>query len=278
MADQDLGPTTALLESTARAMTVPDAGAFAAAVAGRLRGAQTSPSVRRSPARRPRRMLASAAATVLLASAAVAALAPPVRSAVGDLFGVNGVHITRAQPIPIPTTAPPAPGTTQPVDPVANLHLGTPTTLQAAAQYVHFTMRIPTEAGYQQPDVVLVAPIPVGGMASLVYLPRPGRPAVDGQGIAAILSEFRGRVDAGFFQKLASAGTTIEQVTVGGVPGYWLAGSPHEFFYVAPDGSVDSETIRLASDTLLWSAGGITYRFETGLSKEQALAVAASMR
>jgi len=57
-----------------------------------------------------------------------------------------------------------------------------------------------------------------------------------------------------------------------------LSGAPHEFFYVNADGTVDSETIRLAADTLVWSAGGITYRFESALSRDAAVAVATSMR
>ena len=92
------------------------------------------------------------------------------------------------------------------------------------------------------------------------------------------MSEFRGHLDAGFFEKLVSAGTTVQTVEVAGVPGYWLSGQPHEFFYVAPDGQVDTETIRLAANTLLWSAAGITYRFESALSLQSAVAIANSMR
>jgi len=70
----------------------------------------------------------------------------------------------------------------------------------------------------------------------------------------------------------------VEAVEVAGVPGYWLSGEPHEFFYVAPDGKVDTETIRLAANTLLWSAAGITYRFESALLLQSAIAIANSMR
>jgi hypothetical protein len=115
-------------------------------------------------------------------------------------------------------------------------------------------------------------------MASLVYRSGPGRPAAKSVGIAGFISEFRGRLDGGFFLKVAGNGTTVQPVQVAGVPGFWLSGSPHEFFYVAPDGTVATETIRLASNTLVWSAGGITYRFESGLSESAAIAIASSMR
>jgi hypothetical protein len=234
------------------------------------------------------RRVLTVAAALILACALVGALVGPVRSAVADFLGVDGVHITRATPLPLPrapsTSAPsPAPSSTAPtptapVDPVAALHLGTVTTLEAAARRVGFEMRVPTIAGYQRPDVVLVGTPPAGGMVSMVYLPRPGRPAVPGEGVAGLLSEFRGHLDAEFFQKLVSVGTRVEAVEVAGVPGYWVSGESHEFFYVAPDGQVDTETIRLAANTLLWSAGGITYRLESALPLKSAIAIADSMR
>jgi hypothetical protein len=227
------------------------------------------------------------AAGLTLACAVVGTSIGPVRSAVADFLGVDGVHITRATPLPVPRAPSPsrpspapsaAPAPTAPVDPVAALHLGAVTTLKAAARRVGFDMRVPTIADYQRPDVVLVGTPPAGGMVSMVYLPRPGHPAVPGEGVAGLLSEFRGHLDAGFFQKLVSVGTSVEAVEVAGVPGYWLSGEPHQFFYVAPDGQVDTETIRLAANTLLWSAGGITYRFESALPQQSAIAIANSMR
>src|SRR5579862_1124614 len=282
MADVD-----SVLSRAAEALPVPEPGRFADAVASRVRApAATVPA---PPARAVARSMALAAAAVLLVGCAlVGTLVAPVRSAVADFLGVDGVHITRARALPLPTatSAPPpplpttsvAPATSTPADPVAALHLGTVTTLDAAARALGFDMRVPTTAGYQHPDVVLVGTPPAGGMVSMVYLPAPGRTTVPGEGVAGLLSEFRGHLDAGFFQKLVSAGTTVEAVEVAGVPGYWVSGQPHEFFYVAPDGQVDAETIRLAANTLLWSAAGITYRFESALPLPSAVAIANSMQ
>jgi hypothetical protein len=290
MTEPDAVPIDVLLARAARSIPVPDPGMFAAAVADRIRAAPVqSDAPRRVGASRrtgwtaPRRRTGALVAGLVAASVLVVTAVAPVRSAVADFLGVDGIHITRAVPIPVPPARstippPPPPSTTIPVDPIAALHLGQATTLVEAARRVGFPMRLPTVGAYQQPDAVYVGTPPPGGMASMVYLPKPNRPAVRPGGVAALLTEFRGHLEAGFFQKLIGGGTTVEAVRVGSVEGYWLSGAPHEFFYVNPDGSVDTETIRLATDTLVWSAGGITYRFESALPRDDAVVVATSMR
>jgi hypothetical protein len=260
------------LESAARSIAVPDPVAFARRVGD---GVRSSPR----PVVRSYRGPVLAVAALVVVCGLVATVVAPVRSAVADFLGVDGVHITRAAPAP-PTSSPPssAPPTTVPADPVGALHLGALTTLQGAARAAGFAMRLPTAGGYQRPDAVFVGGPGTTPMASMVYLPQAGRPAVDGTGIAALLGEFRGHLEAGYFGKLAAIGTSIESVRIGQVDGYWLSGEPHQFFYVRPDGTVDSDTMRLAGNTLLWSAAGITYRFETSLGRDAAIAIAASMR
>jgi hypothetical protein len=284
MTEPELARLDTILVRAAQALPVPEPDSFAATIANR---------VREQPARRvalPRRATTmgrrrvGAVAAGLVVVCAVAATVAPVRSAVADLLGVDGVRITRVAQAPVTTgpssAAPPtaAPASTLPADPAAGLHLGALTTLQAAARSVGFPMRIPTARGFQTPDAVYVGTPPPGGMVSLVYLPNPGRPVVAGTGVAGLLSEFRGHLEPGFFQKLVGAGTTVEPVEVAGAAGFWVSGAPHEFFYVRPDGTVDTETLRLATDTLLWSAGGVTYRFESALTRSAAVAIANSMR
>jgi hypothetical protein len=274
-------PLDRFVARAAEAVRVPDPDLFAAGVTDRLRAqpatARGSAPLRSRDWLRPGLLAAGVIAVIILVSTLVA----PVRSAVAGLLGVDGVRITRARStitVP-PRVTPSSPSTSAgPVDALSALHLGEPSTLQQAARLVGFPMRVPTAAGYAHPDVVYVGTPPPGGMASMVYLPTDGRPAVAGAGVAALLSEFRGHLEAGFFQKLIGSGTTVEAVQVGAAAGYWLSGAPHEFFYVAADGTVDTETIRLAGNTLLWSVGGITYRLESGLSRDSAIAVAASMR
>jgi hypothetical protein len=287
MTERDFGAIDERLRATAGAVPIPDSALFAAALADRLRS-EPRPGAAATAARSAwlirrnrRRRVGVAVLGVAMACVVAAAAVAPVRSAVADFFGVDGVHITRAAHNPalaVPSTAPPV-VTTPPVDPVVALHLGTATTLVGAARLVGFPMRLPTVGSYQRPDVVLVGTPPVGGMASMVYLPAPGRPAVAGSGgVAALLSEFRGHLEAGYFQKVAGPGTTVDPVRVGSAQGFWLSGAPHEFLYVNAAGTVDTQTIRLATSTLVWSAGGITYRLESALPRDSAVAVAASMR
>jgi hypothetical protein len=286
MTEPDLTWADAVLVRAAHAVPVPDPDSFASGVGDRLRARPPHPvALPGRPGGIVWRRASTVAAALIVVFAAVATLVAPVRSAVADLLGVDGVRITRAAPLPVTTAVPStrptstaAPTATVPADPVAALHLGTPTTLAAAARLVGFTMRLPTTPGYSHPDAVLVGTPPAGGMVSMVYLADRIRPVVAGTGVAGLLSEFRGHLDAGFFQKLVGAGTSVDAVQVAGAAGFWLSGAPHEFFYVRPDGTVDTETLRLAANTLLWSAGGITYRFESALSKGAAVAIAVSMR
>ena len=264
-------PLELLLFRAAQVVPTPDADRFGAAVTGRIRA---EPRRTTSRPAHPRWVVAA----LVAASIAVITAVAPVRSAVAGLLGVDGVHITRnthpSPPPPASTTAP----STAPANPLDALNLGLPTTLADAARLVGFPMRLPTTPAYRQPDAVYVGTPPAGGMASMVYLPRPDRPAPPSGDVAALLTEFRGHIEAGFFQKMIGPDATLEAVQVGSAAGYWLAGSPHEFFYVNADGSVDTETLRLATNTLLWSVGGITYRFESGLSRDAAVALATSMR
>ncbi|HXT37274.1 MAG TPA: hypothetical protein VN837_17000, partial [Chloroflexota bacterium] len=82
----------------------------------------------------------------------------------------------------------------------------------------------------------------------------------------------------GILKKLAFMGTTIENVSVTGANGVWLSGAPHFFGYAMPDGSVVTEPLRLAGNTLLWQRGAVTYRLEGSVGKDIALRIAASIR
>ena len=93
-----------------------------------------------------------------------------------------------------------------------------------------------------------------GGQVTLVWAARPELPATLEPGVGLLLSQFRGTVDDGFFNKAIDGGTTVEPVPVGGRAGYWLSGDPHVFFWEGPDGFVD-DTRRWVGDTLLWSDG-----------------------
>jgi len=228
---------------------------------------------RLAPAPRPwwqSRWALAAAAALLLAAAAVLAI-PQARDTVAGWLGLRGVTIQR-QPGPLPTPTPRPPG------PLGErLQLGDRVTLAEARATVRWRLRLPFQL--DEPDEVYYSNRPAGGGVYLVYGSRPGIPVASETGVAVLVGEFQGRADQNLFLKGVGPGTTVEQVTVNGLPGIWVSGAPHQFFYTDPDGRVQMETLRLATNTLLWtSQDGVLYRIEASVTKQQALAIAESMR
>ncbi len=158
------------------------------------------------------------------------------------------------------------------------LGLGIPTTLAAARQEVAWPVLVPAALG--QPDEVYLQNPPTGptgGEVTLVYGPRPGI-AVSGQtGAGVLVTEARGQVDEQFFGKMIGGGTTVQPVTVEGHQGWWISGSPHDFFFMDANGNFRSETMRLATNTLILDVDGTIVRLEGNLTEQQALETAASL-
>jgi hypothetical protein len=222
------------------------------------------------PIRRPRRLelwrdprrLALVAA-VLLVLLGAAALANPVsRDAIAHFFHVQGVIVNReASPLPS-------------FSPVTPLDLGRRTTMADAQSKVSFTIAVPPELG--EPDAVYVESGIPGGEVALAYTPRPGIPLVKQTGLGVLVTEFRGDLNPDFIMKGVEQGTTLEEVTVHGDSGWWIAGQPH-MFYVQVRGQGQMETLRMAANTLIWEHAGVTYRIESGLSKADAFRLATGL-
>jgi hypothetical protein len=75
-----------------------------------------------------------------------------------------------------------------------------------------------------------------------------------------------------------AARATLEQLTVGGRPAAWIAGAPHFVLSVDTNGRTREETLRIAGNVLIWERDGLTLRLEGVSSREEALAIAASVR
>ena len=119
--------------------------------------------------------------------------------------------------------------------------------------------------------------MPAGGRVDLVYRARPGLPASQFTDAGLLITEFQGRPTPEFLKKVAVMGV-VEEVTVGGEPGYWFSGEPHFFTYVDAQGNLRDERTRLAGNTLIWQRGDLTLRLEGQLPREQAIRIAESMR
>jgi hypothetical protein len=211
--------------------------------------------------RDPRRLaLVAAVLLVLLGAAAVAN--PATRDAIAHFFHVRGVIVSR-EPSPPPSFSP-----------VTPLDLGRRTTMADAQSKVSFTIAVPSELG--SPDAVFVASGIPGGEVALAYTPRPGIPLVEQTGLGVLVTEFRGDLNPGFIMKGLGEGTTAEEVSVHGDPGWWIAGQPH-MIYVEVAGQGHSELLRMAANTLIWEHAGVTYRIESSLSKADAFRIAAAL-
>ena len=129
------------------------------------------------------------------------------------------------------------------------------------------------------PDAVYLGGPRLRGQVALVYAARDDLPASDLLGGAGLLlTQNRGDVDVGLVDKIVDSGVgTAQLVWVGNDVGYWFAGAPHWFWYLAPDGQVIPESRRVVGNTLAWQRGDILIRIEGAISLERALEIAHSL-
>jgi hypothetical protein len=202
-------------------------------------------SQRRSPAIRPRWVVAALAAIL----AAGLAASPDARAAIAEVIRIAGIDVRWGENAEAPTT------------PRSPLPGQRPTDLEAAREQVGFEIGVPERLG--EPDRVLVAD--AGRVVTLLYGPASDRIRLD---------EFDGRLERVFVKTL---GIEAEQALVTGDTAWWLP-EPHPIRYVDRDGVVRDETARLAGHTLIWESDGVSYRLEGDLTREQAVAIAESVR
>jgi hypothetical protein len=211
----------------------------------------------------PRYAFAPAMATLVLILVVTLAATP----AAADLFlRLRGIDIFR-------TTATPTAPAASPAVPFP----GERVSLEDARGRAPF-LRVPADARLGTPDQIYIDRIPAGDRVTLVYVSRQGIPVSRDAGVSAVVVVFRAQIDESLFAKVGAAGTRIEEVTVSGGRGYWLEGTPHQFFYRDSTGNPSPETLRLAGNTLLWEQDGVTFRLEAQVSRDDALRIATSFR
>ena len=213
-----------------------------------------------------RRTLAPVAATLVVILVATFVLTPAAVDALEHLLNIPGVQIFRISntPTPMPNTGASVSFPGQRAASVAE-----------ASRLAGFPVREPTALGAADEIYVELAPVRV----TLVYRARQGMPVTALPGISALIVEFKGSLDAPILGKAVGPGTILEAVPLStGTAAYWLAGQPHQFFYKDSTGSIQPDTLRLAGNTLLWDTGGVTYRLEAQVSREEAVRIASSFR
>jgi hypothetical protein len=219
------------------------------------------------PARRPFRRALVLAVILLLVLAAIA-------TAIG--LGLPGIRIVFG---PGPSSPPPPASTATP--PTASgsasgalgrtMGLGVETPFDGIEARTGFAPRLP--AGLGQPAASYVR----DRRLIMVWPPSPENPEIAGTGVGLLVTEFEGDVDSGYYEKAIHSGTTVEPVTVDGVPGFWISGEPHPLFYVDANGNNIDEARRIVGQVLIWADADLTYRLETSLPRDKAIALAESI-
>jgi hypothetical protein len=202
----------------------------------------------------PLRRALAVAFVVLLVTVGALMAVPSTRGAILDWLGLDGVAIERVETLPE-------------VRPGADLDLGEAVSLEEAERRTDYDVRVPEELG--PPDAVYVRREFPLEIVSLVY--------GAGDEEEFVVTQFRGGLRDVIVKKLVQPGTTVVRVTLGGGPGFWIAGAPHAVAWVDAEGMVRDDELALAGNVLLWQDGDLTLRLEGARTLRQALAIASSV-
>ena len=178
-----------------------------------------------------------------------------------DWLGIGAVRVIRTERIPDGTGA--------------GLRLGREVSLDEARSRAPFTILGPTSLGTPSS---LYSGEPSSDSVTLLWGPSDRAPAVAATGVGVLLTEMPGSTDRAVIEKHLGPGTTLESARVGDEAAYWIAGGQHQLQYLDRDGRVRPDTTRLAANTLLWEADGVTYRLESGLDLDASVELASQLR
>ncbi len=234
-------------------------------------GPSAAAGARWSDWRPMRRALALALVAVLVLAALAAALA----------LGLPGLRIRLAEPA---GTAPPTasgasgatPGTSEPGVPGSRLGLGRLVALDEVERLTGSSIGLPVAADLGPPDAAYVDEGRANQVA-LVWSASGGLPGSREPGVGLVLMRFDGTVDDGFYEKVVGGGTSVVPISVRGHGGFWISGDPHLFFYRTAGGQSIDDSRRWVGDALIWSDGRMTFRLESALGREAAIALAESI-
>jgi hypothetical protein len=269
------------LRALAGSIEWPATPDLAAAVLRRL-GAEPKPSIRPGFAW-PRLGRAFVLAVVLLLVA--------VAIAAAIVLGLPGLRIAFTRdPLPSPnvpaasvaassgSASPAAQASASPDPPGVGLALGTPVSLETAAQRLGRPLLIPGAVG-RPPDAAYVESVRGAPIVTLVW--RAGRdlsPVAPASDVGLLISQFGATLDEALIQKLLHEGDTkLERLDVAGHPAYWISGVEHILWFRRPDGDVVETFVRLVGDTLAVEIDGRIVRIETSGGRDAAIVIAESL-
>lgn len=236
------------------------------------------------PARRPARRVVAAVVAGIVLAGGLAVAAPGPRGAVADLLGIGGVAIVPRDELPGGDGR--THGTGGP-DGTRGSGRSDEDLLEGVSRDLGLGENLPVDEAL----AAAPAPMEVGGAgdadAAFTGLPEgavtlawaadddlPVIEAVAPTGWGLILTAFPGTPETPTIVKAPEPLTTVTAVTVSGRSGYWVADWPHSVVVDPPKNKPGGMTARLAGNTLLWTVGDVTYRLESNLGRDAAIALA----
>lgn len=228
-----------------------------------------TPVAARVRSERPRRLstlgghrLLYAAVALLLLLFGATLVSGTVRDAVADMFGIPGItiEIDRDQSV-----------ATVPAAQLA-LTLGAEVQLSGLEEQSGFkaSMLDPTTHGL--PDAVFVRDLPDGtALVSLTYDASDTLPNTAETGLGLLLMEFEAPYGVQTMVKSMRGDGRFEETFVHGMLAFWIEGTT-ELQIVGDDVGP-----RPSGNILLWQANGVTFRMESALTMDAAIALAEEM-
>ncbi len=215
-----------------------------------------------------RRQILVAAAIVLLALGTALAISGGFRDSVAGLFGVDGLSIELRR----------NPESGEGINPATNLSIGTEISLDEATNQLPFGPLVPETLG--SPDAVFLRTLPGNDqMLSLVYLPSDRVPETAETGVGLLLMQFASTFDSAQLVKtLITDFSQVQIVYFDGHEAYWIEGLSELTILSDPSTGVSEESTRPTANVLIWQDDDVTYRLESALARDEALAIAESLR
>ncbi|MEO8695247.1 MAG: hypothetical protein ABI658_17110 [Acidimicrobiales bacterium] len=296
--DSPLDPLESALVDLASRIDLSDVDAFTAVTMVRVRRGRDDERRRRTFSLvrgQHGRQLLAVAATILLIVTAVLAI-PRSRDAVADLLGIDGLRIRSGEVPPTSVPGSPiAPSSTVPPSTVApssvptvtggavfeatvvgrDFRLGSEVSLAQARTTLPALREL--TSSYGPPDAIYLGDRPPG-LVSFVWRARPGLiGSRSAPTVGLVVQQYPSSGDMGFFLKTLTSDSRAQEVVVENGKGYWVEGS-HSIAYVGAGNAFIEDTVRWASNALVWAGNGVTYRIESSLSQSEAVALVASLR
>ena len=238
---------------------------------------------------RARQLLAVAAVILLVVSAVLAV--PRSRDAIADLLGIEGLRIRTEQSpsttaVPASSTTPGSSSTSAVTATVTggvdfdaaavgrDLELGSEVSLAAARAALPALREL--VSSYGPPDAIYRSDRPAN-LVSFVWRARPGLVgSTTAPTVGLLVQQYPSKADVGFILKTLGAARARELV-VEGQRGFWIDGEPHSIGYVDAGNAYVEDTVRWASNALVWASDGVTYRIESSLTQGQVVSLVASL-